>query len=577
MDDQRDPNQGQNNNNANKSRGNKKKRDLSSTTSLGKRRTFDNRNRQRKQSPGKPATGYEELSPEARERPQVQAAHHYQASKAHQQQQQQQHQQQLQQQPTHSSSSSPRASTMSDPRSSEYGSQATLMRVPLRKAEEKPVKVAIIGASGGIGQPLSLLLMLHSEYIQHLALYDLAHVRGVGADLSHIDRQCKVTTHLGPEELPEAVKDTSVIVILAGIAQKPGMSRDDLFGTNAKIIFDLAKVCAQVAPEAHLAIVSNPVNSLVPIVNQVYHRVLSGGAGGPLQSSARQQQQQHHGADADQKHGAGHNSPVAAPIPQPAPGATSSPIVQHHSTGNSHASLAKHDSKEQQQHQQDSDLPAWCRRIFGVTTLDVVRASTLVAKSPFFTNAPPAAETNQQQQQQHHQQLQQNQLFKDPSKVTLPVVGGHAGKTILPLLSRANPKIDRKRLEGDMKLTHKIIESIQEAGIEVLNAKKGQGSATLAMAYSACRFTVSLLRAQLGETNIVECAYVRHPAPVFDNLDYFAMPLQLGKHGWVKALNPLTKALPFEQHMAEEAAKLLRANVARGEDFAKEHLSIEKN
>ena len=46
-------------------------------------------------------------------------------------------------------------------------------------------KVTVLGASGGIGQPLSMLLKL-SPYITELACYDIAHTPGVAADLSHV-------------------------------------------------------------------------------------------------------------------------------------------------------------------------------------------------------------------------------------------------------------------------------------------------------------------------------------------------------------------------------------------------------
>ena len=45
-------------------------------------------------------------------------------------------------------------------------------------------KVAVLGAGGGIGQPLSLLLKMNPNVTQ-LALYDIANVKGVAADLSH--------------------------------------------------------------------------------------------------------------------------------------------------------------------------------------------------------------------------------------------------------------------------------------------------------------------------------------------------------------------------------------------------------
>lgn len=52
-------------------------------------------------------------------------------------------------------------------------------------------KVAVLGASGGIGQPLSLLLK-NSPLVSRLTLYDIAHTPGVGADLSHIETRAHV-------------------------------------------------------------------------------------------------------------------------------------------------------------------------------------------------------------------------------------------------------------------------------------------------------------------------------------------------------------------------------------------------
>lgn len=52
-------------------------------------------------------------------------------------------------------------------------------------------KVAVLGAAGGIGQPLSMLLKMNNM-ITDLALYDIANVAGVAADLSHCNTSVKV-------------------------------------------------------------------------------------------------------------------------------------------------------------------------------------------------------------------------------------------------------------------------------------------------------------------------------------------------------------------------------------------------
>lgn len=60
--------------------------------------------------------------------------------------------------------------------------------------------MAVCGASGGIGQPLSLLLK-QAPIVSQLSLYDIVHTLGVAADLSHIESNAKVTGYNGPEQL----------------------------------------------------------------------------------------------------------------------------------------------------------------------------------------------------------------------------------------------------------------------------------------------------------------------------------------------------------------------------------------
>jgi len=73
------------------------------------------------------------------------------------------------------------------------------------------VKVAVCGASGGIGQPLSLLLK-NSPLVSELSLYDIVHTPGVAADLSHIDTASSVVGFNGPENLEKALKSKSTFM-----------------------------------------------------------------------------------------------------------------------------------------------------------------------------------------------------------------------------------------------------------------------------------------------------------------------------------------------------------------------------
>lgn len=113
-----------------------------------------------------------------------------------------------------------------------------------------------------------------------------------------------------------------------------------------------------------------------------------------------------------------------------------------------------------------------------------------------------------------------NQQGLDPQKVSIPVIGGHSGITIIPLISQAKPSVSFP----DDKLKA-LTERIQEAGTEVVKAKAGTGSATLSMAYAGARFGFSLIRALNGEQNIVECSYVRSN---LTDAKYFSTPVLLG-------------------------------------------------
>lgn len=314
-------------------------------------------------------------------------------------------------------------------------------------SHQNNVKVAVCGASGGIGQPLSLLLK-QSPLITELSLYDIVHTPGVAADLSHIDTASKVVGFNGPENLEKALQGADVVIIPAGVPRKPGMTRDDLFNTNASIVRDLAVACGKACPKALIGIISNPVNSTVPIASEAL------------------------------------------------------------------AKLGVLDPK----------------RIFGVSTLDVVRANAFIGEA----------------------------AGVDPAKINIPVIGGHSGVTIMPLFSQCKPGVN---FPADK--IKALTERIQEAGTEVVKAKAGAGSATLSMAYAGARFAISLIRALRGDQNVVECAYVRSDVT---EAKYFSTPLLLGKNGIEKNLGMGTLNA-FEQELLSKAIPELKKNIQTGEDF----------
>ena len=131
------------------------------------------------------------------------------------------------------------------------------------------MKVAVIGAAGGIGQALALLLKNRLPAGSDLALYDIAPVTpGVAADLSHIPTPVSIKGYAGEDPTP-ALEGADVVLISAGVARKPGMDRADLFNVNAGIVKSLAEKIAHVCPKAMIGIITNPVNTTVPIAAEV--------------------------------------------------------------------------------------------------------------------------------------------------------------------------------------------------------------------------------------------------------------------------------------------------------------------
>jgi len=86
-------------------------------------------------------------------------------------------------------------------------------------------KVCVLGASGGIGQPLSLLLKLDPQ-VKQLSLFDVVRTPGVASDISHCCTTATVSGHVGTEQIGDALTGSQVVVIPAGVPRKPGMTRD---------------------------------------------------------------------------------------------------------------------------------------------------------------------------------------------------------------------------------------------------------------------------------------------------------------------------------------------------------------
>lgn len=311
------------------------------------------------------------------------------------------------------------------------------------------MKVAVLGAAGGIGQALALLLKLQLPAGTNLALYDIAPVTpGVAVDVSHIPTAVKVVG-FGGEDPTAALEGADLVLISAGVARKPGMDRSDLFNINAGIVRNLIEKVAVVCPKACVGIITNPVNTTVAIAAEVLKKA------------------------------------------------------------------GVYDK----------------RKLFGVTTLDVLRSETFVAELK----------------------------GKDVGGVKVPVIGGHSGVTILPLLSQAS---EVEHIQFSQEEVEALTKRIQNAGTEVVEAKAGGGSATLSMAQAAARFARAVLKGLTGE-HVVEYAYVEGDGKY---ARFFAQPVRLGRDG-VEEILPIGEISAYEQAAIEAMIPTLKADIELGEKF----------
>ena len=141
----------------------------------------------------------------------------------------------------------------------------------------------------------------------------------------------------------------------------------------------------------------------------------------------------------------------------------------------------------------------------------------------------------------------------------VPVIGGHSGVTILPLLSQV------QGVEFTAEETAALTKRIQNAGTEVVEAKAGGGSATLSMGQAAYRFGLSLVKALQGEQGIVECAYVEGDG---EHARFFAQPIRLGKEG-VEEILSFGELSDFEKEAFDSMLDTLKSDIALGEEFVK--------
>merc|ERR1712228_686424 len=301
------------------------------------------------------------------------------------------------------------------------------------------------------------MLMALDPNVAELCIFDLSVAMvppaGVAADLGHLERKSKVKGYvmeLGAkpiDNLEECLTGCHLVLVPAGMPRKPGQTRDDLFKVNADIAKGIVEACGKYCPDAILALIVNPVNSIVPAMAELYKKKFL--------------------------------NPM---------------------------------------------------NIVGVTTLDCVRASKFIGSV----------------------------TGKNPNFIRIPVVGGHAGVTILPLFSQ-----DKTAASVDAEQIPDLDKKVQDAGTEVVNAKGGKGSATLSKAFAGARLGSAILAGLAGRRR-VECAYVKSD---ITDLPYFTSKVAFGESGVSKVM-PLGELNEYETKRLEEVKVQLKTEIETGVKYA---------
>ncbi len=125
-------------------------------------------------------------------------------------------------------------------------------------------KLTIVGA-GSVGVSLAFAALIRGS-ARHVALYDIAteKVDAEVLDLAHGAQYTGTSDIVGGSDIRLA-EGSNVVVITAGAAQKPGQTRLELIGVNARILYSLMDQLLEVAPEAIYCIVSNPCDVLATL------------------------------------------------------------------------------------------------------------------------------------------------------------------------------------------------------------------------------------------------------------------------------------------------------------------------
>ena len=129
-------------------------------------------------------------------------------------------------------------------------------------------KIALIGA-GNIGGTMAYLISQKS--LADVVMIDTSNgvAAGKALDISQSNKIVGSNIKVTGGSDYKLIEHSDVVIVTAGIARKPGMSRDDLIDTNTKIIKDVGGQIKKYAPESLVIVVTNPLDAMVYAMQKV--------------------------------------------------------------------------------------------------------------------------------------------------------------------------------------------------------------------------------------------------------------------------------------------------------------------
>jgi len=128
-------------------------------------------------------------------------------------------------------------------------------------------KIALVGA-GNIGGTLALLAGL--KELGDIVLFDIQEgiPQGKALDIAQASPVEGFNANSSGANDYSALKDADVVIVTAGIARKPGMSRDDLVGINTKVMEQVGAGIKDNCPDAFVICITNPLDAMVGVLQE---------------------------------------------------------------------------------------------------------------------------------------------------------------------------------------------------------------------------------------------------------------------------------------------------------------------